>query len=76
LRIELISSDLEDLTSRLDLVSSDEAEFDDLEDSSPNSNSEVNLISTCSAPVARTVLWEILRALADSEVRHLKLMRI
>mmetsp|Transcript_25800 Transcript_25800/g.36960 ORF Transcript_25800/g.36960 Transcript_25800/m.36960 type:complete len:1498 (+) Transcript_25800:1-4494(+) len=68
LRIELMNSNLEELRTRLEFGDSEEADVEDPENQVQNKSSEIKLISSCPAPVARTLLWEIIGAFSKSEL--------
>jgi hypothetical protein len=64
LRMELVTSDLEDIRSRLKLdTSPEENDSDEI-----NFEKEVNFISKLRAPVVRTVLVEMMREMTNTEV--------
>ncbi len=68
LRIELMSSNLDDIRSRLG--GSDLADIEGKEDDLSSHSAEINLISSCPAPVVRTILWEIVTAFSNSQVSY------
>jgi hypothetical protein len=67
LRIELMNSNLDEIRSKLGTSGVTDMEGD--EDNLSAHNAEINLISSCSPPVVRTILWEMVTAFSNSQVR-------